>query len=387
MEKNEEIAIDSGNNTSQEKDGSERKSGPAKFSVKISNIPSSFTVEEYKNFLSEKFGACKKHYLALNRKTKTCRGFGFVHVKTKDDADRCVSVFNDMKLPNGEDAPLKAEYEQVKMRRRRFGRTKSGAGDEQSADEGGDTPKPRQRRRGRRPAPKDANDGEIAENGNENAKPRMRRQRQRPAVFSVQFKGLPKTMDEKKFEELVKEFGPTKKRFISKEKTTGECKGFGFVHYRSKSVAEKAIEGLNGKVVEEAELAVEWSKREKSDKTKIYISNLPESAEENDVQELVKDLGTHERIYVAKDKTSGLGKGYAFVDFQNHEDAEKAIETLNGKKHGDAELKVDWAKLKLRRRRRPFYRSRKSESGQDDSKKKSSEIEADLKKMVDNITI
>lgn len=389
MEQTEENAnsIDSGNNLSPEKDA--KKRGPSKFSVKISNIPESFTVDEYKNILSEYFGAHKKHYLALNRKSKTCRGFGFVHVQSKEEADRCVGVFNEMKLPNGENA-LKAEFEQVKMRRpRRFNRTKSGGDGEQSGGEGGDAPRPRNRRRGRKPAtPRDGIDGEIAENGNENAKPKSRR-RQRPTVFSVQLKGLPKSMDEKKFEDLVKEFGPAKKRFISKEKTTGECKGFGFVHYRSKSVAEKAIEELNGKEIDESVLTVEWSKREKTNKTKIYISSLPESVQEGDIQELVKDLGPHERIYLAKDKTTGLGKGYGFVDFQNHEDAEKAIETLNGKKHGDAELKVDWAKMKERRRRRPFFKNRRSESGQDDTKKfkKPAEVDADLNKMVENITI
>jgi RNA recognition motif-containing protein len=196
-------------------------------------------------------------------------------------------------------------------------------------------------------------------------------------------------MDEKKFEELVKEFGSTKKRFISKDRTTNECNGFGFVHYSSKSNAEKAIEVLNGKEIDGSVLTVEWSKRDNktSNKTKIYVSNIRDSVQENDVEELVKEFGPFDRIYLAKDKTTGLGKGYAFVDFKSHEDAAKAVEKLNGFMVGENQLKVDWARIKERRRRK-FIRSRRSESGKDDGKKKADDqVDNDLKKMVENITI
>lgn len=44
------------------------------------------------------------------------------------------------------------------------------------------------------------------------------------------------------------------------------------------------------------------------------------------------------------DRMSGRPRGFAFVEFENDEDAEKAIETLNGRDLAGRELRVDEAR-------------------------------------------
>lgn len=76
----------------------------------------------------------------------------------------------------------------------------------------------------------------------------------------------------------------------------------------------------------------------------VRITNLSEEASENDVQELCRNFGAISRIYVAKDKVTGQSKGFAFVNFHRHDDAERAIAKLNGYGYDNLILHVEWAK-------------------------------------------
>ena len=48
--------------------------------------------------------------------------------------------------------------------------------------------------------------------------------------------------------------------YLSKDKMTGQCKGFAFVHYYKKDDATKAIATLNGFGYDHLILNVEWAK-------------------------------------------------------------------------------------------------------------------------------
>jgi translation initiation factor 3 subunit G len=84
--------------------------------------------------------------------------------------------------------------------------------------------------------------------------------------------------------------------------------------------------------------------RERDDTCSIRITNLAEDTVEDDLRSLCKSCGPITRIYLAKDKETGLAKGFAFVNFIRREDAAKAIEVLNGHGFGHLILHVEWAK-------------------------------------------
>jgi len=77
----------------------------------------------------------------------------------------------------------------------------------------------------------------------------------------------------------------------------------------------------------------------------IRVTNLSEDTKESDLSDLFRTFGPISRIYLAKDKITGLSKGFAFINFMYREDAGKAIERLSGKFGYDhLILHLEWAK-------------------------------------------
>lgn len=82
----------------------------------------------------------------------------------------------------------------------------------------------------------------------------------------------------------------------------------------------------------------------KGDEFTVRVTNLPEEATENDLMELFKPFGKVNRIFLAKDKISQASRGFAFVNFQHREDAQRAIYGVNDYGYHHLILKVEWAK-------------------------------------------
>ncbi|EDW67523.1 eukaryotic translation initiation factor 3 subunit G-2 [Drosophila novamexicana] len=84
--------------------------------------------------------------------------------------------------------------------------------------------------------------------------------------------------------------------------------------------------------------------RERDDSSAVRISNLSESMTEDDLEELVKKIGPYTKMYLAREKNSGLCKGFAYVHFKYRKDAAEAIEILNGHGYDHLILSVEWSK-------------------------------------------
>lgn len=84
--------------------------------------------------------------------------------------------------------------------------------------------------------------------------------------------------------------------------------------------------------------------RGRDDTTAIRISNLSETMTEADLEELVKKIGPHSKMFLARDKNTGLCKGFAYVHFKSRRDAATAIELLNGHGYDHLILNVEWSK-------------------------------------------
>jgi len=82
----------------------------------------------------------------------------------------------------------------------------------------------------------------------------------------------------------------------------------------------------------------------RKDDATIRVSNLPESMSETDMQELCNPLGKVERIFLAKDRTTGFCKGFAFVTYQSRDSAARALRSLNGYGYDHLILNVEWSK-------------------------------------------
>ncbi len=78
---------------------------------------------------------------------------------------------------------------------------------------------------------------------------------------------------------------------------------------------------------------------------KLYVGNLPYSTTEEALREMFAAIGTVESAAVVMDKFSGRSKGYGFVEMPE-EDAQKAIEGLNGKEVDGRAIIVNEARPK-----------------------------------------
>lgn len=65
---------------------------------------------------------------------------------------------------------------------------------------------------------------------------------------------------------------------------------------------------------------------------KLYVGNVPYNASEGDLQNWFTEAGfAAARVNIVRDRYSGEPRGFAFVEMDVDEDAERAIRTLNGK--------------------------------------------------------
>ena len=81
--------------------------------------------------------------------------------------------------------------------------------------------------------------------------------------------------------------------------------------------------------------------------TKLYVGNLPFSATEDSVRALFAAHGAVEKVALVNDRDTGQPRGFGFVEMSSA-DAQRAMQSLNGKDFGGRPLKVNEAQDKPR---------------------------------------
>ena len=62
----------------------------------------------------------------------------------------------------------------------------------------------------------------------------------------------------------------------------------------------------------------------------IFVGSLPFSIDEADLRESFEAYGTVNSVKIITDKFTGRSKGFGFIEMSNDEEAQKAINELNG---------------------------------------------------------
>jgi cold-inducible RNA-binding protein len=86
----------------------------------------------------------------------------------------------------------------------------------------------------------------------------------------------------------------------------------------------------------------------------LYVGNLLFDVTENEIKELFGPFGQVTEIRLIMDKFSGKSKGFGFVEMPSKEEAQKAIDALNGKDIKGRAMTVNEAKPKVERGRGGF---------------------------------
>ncbi|KAL0694286.1 hypothetical protein Bca4012_061466 [Brassica carinata] len=177
----------------------------------------------------------------------------------------------------------------------------------------------------------------------------------RSGAGNIFIKNLDKSIDHKALHDTFSVFGNIISCKVAVD-SSGQSKGYGFVQYETEESAQKAMSQLNGMLLNDKQVYVgPFLRRQERDSTSnvakftnVYVKNLAESTTDDDLKNAFGEFGTITSAVVMKDG-DGKSKGFGFVNFDNADDAAKAVEALNGKTFDDKEWYVGRAQKKSER--------------------------------------
>ena len=78
----------------------------------------------------------------------------------------------------------------------------------------------------------------------------------------------------------------------------------------------------------------------------IFVGNLPHASTEEDLRKEFETYGVVSKVSILKDKFTGAPRGFGFVEMSSNEEAQAAMNALNGKDFMGRPLSVNEARPK-----------------------------------------
>lgn len=78
--------------------------------------------------------------------------------------------------------------------------------------------------------------------------------------------------------------------------------------------------------------------------TNLFVGNLPFTTSSPDLEQLFTQYGAVSRAQVITDRDTGRSRGFGFVEMDNDDEAQQAIEALDGSDVGGRQIKVNVAR-------------------------------------------
>jgi polyadenylate-binding protein len=180
----------------------------------------------------------------------------------------------------------------------------------------------------------------------------------RSGVGNIFIKNLDKTIDNKAMYDTFSAFGNILSCKVAQDHSNADSKGYGFVHFETEEAANNAIQRVNGMLLNGKKVYVgrfiprkerEMELGEKAKKfTNVFIKNFGEELTEQELTDMFAKFGKITSIKVMSGE-DGKSKGYGFVSFESAEQAEAAVEDLDGKDINGKKLFVGRAQKKAER--------------------------------------
>ncbi|KAF3441761.1 hypothetical protein FNV43_RR15676 [Rhamnella rubrinervis] len=192
----------------------------------------------------------------------------------------------------------------------------------------------------------------------------------RSGLGNVFVKNLSTSIDNMGLQDIFKKFGNILSCKVAMSED-GKSKGYGFVQFDSGESANAAIEKLNDSIIGEKQMYVGNFVR-RTDRilpnpdakyTNLYMKNLDPDVREELLQEKFSEFGKIVSLAISRDE-NGSSRGFGFVNFDNPDDARRALETMNGSQLGSKVLYVARAQKRAERSqilRREYEEKRKEQ--------------------------
>ncbi|XP_067856295.1 embryonic polyadenylate-binding protein-like isoform X2 [Heptranchias perlo] len=175
-------------------------------------------------------------------------------------------------------------------------------------------------------------------------------------VGNIFIKNLDESIDNKALYDTFSAFG----NILSCKVVSDESgsKGYGFVHFETQEAANRAIDTMNGMLLNDRKVFVGHFKSHKEreaefgskalEYTNIYIKNFGEDMSSTRLREIFNAFGKTLSVRVMTDER-GRSRGFGFVNFEKHEEARKAVSEMNGKEINSRAVYVGRAQKKMER--------------------------------------
>ncbi|KAL7239118.1 hypothetical protein ACSBR2_005089 [Camellia fascicularis] len=155
--------------------------------------------------------------------------------------------------------------------------------------------------------------------------------------------GLPRDVSEEDLRDLCDSLGEIVEIRLIKNRDTGESKGFAFVAFKTKEVAQQAIEELHNKEFKGRTIRCSLSES----KYRLFIGNVPKSWTDDEFRKVIEETGPGaENIELIKDpQNPSRNRGFAFIEYFNNACADysrQKMSTVNFKLDGNSPT-VSWA--------------------------------------------
>uniref|UniRef100_A0A673IWW3 RNA-binding motif, single-stranded-interacting protein 1-like n=1 Tax=Sinocyclocheilus rhinocerous TaxID=307959 RepID=A0A673IWW3_9TELE len=142
---------------------------------------------------------------------------------------------------------------------------------------------------------------------------------------NLYIRGLPPGTTDHDLVKLCQPYGKIVSTKAILDKTTNKCKGYGFVDFDSPVSAQKAVAALKTNGVQ-----AQMAKQQEQDPTNLYLSNLPVSMDEQELENLLKPFGQVVSTRILRD-TNGVSRGVGFARMESTEKCDAVISHFNGK--------------------------------------------------------
>jgi len=145
---------------------------------------------------------------------------------------------------------------------------------------------------------------------------------------------LPPSVTSAALTELFAPYGTVEVANVVCDRVSKVSLGYGFVKYTSEDSAKRAIEMMDGKVLdssapEHKPLRVAISKPPKVP-VNLFIGNLLATVKQEELVAEFAKFGTVTECNIPLDRTTGMGRGFGFVKLDSKRAAQQAIETMSG---------------------------------------------------------
>ncbi|XP_037540082.1 RNA-binding motif, single-stranded-interacting protein 2 isoform X2 [Nematolebias whitei] len=149
--------------------------------------------------------------------------------------------------------------------------------------------------------------------------------REQLSKTNLYIRGLPPGTTDQDLVKLCQPYGKIVSTKAILDKTTNKCKGYGFVDFDSPASAQKAVTALKAGGVQ-----AQMAKQQEQDPTNLYISNLPLSMDEQELENMLKPFSPAISTRILRD-ANGTSRGVGFARMESTEKCEAIIQHFNGK--------------------------------------------------------